>query len=78
MKGDRHVSVYILDSFHYGGSRALLFPFRSYNEERLGNGAVSASVYVYRQLSSVLCSAVWLFCGFVCAGIFQLDIIRSV
>ena len=79
MKGEgRRVSVYILDSCHYGGVRWSLLPHGRYYEERLGNGVVSAYVCLYRQISSVPCSAVWLFFCPVRTGIFQLDIIRSV
>ena len=78
MKGEgRRVSIYILDCCHYGGVRCPLLPHGRYYKERFGNGVGSAYVCLYRQISSVPCFAVLLFCGFVCAGIFQLDIIRS-
>ena len=70
MKGGRSVSVYILDWCHSRGGGSLLLPFRSYDEERLGNGVVSAYVCLYRQISSVPCSDVWLFFCPVRTGIF--------
>ena len=70
MKGGRSVSVYILDWCHSRGGGSLLLPFRSYDEERLGNGLGSACVYLYRQIGSVPYWPVLLFFCPVRTGIF--------